>query len=241
MSRKSRAGNPLVAVAYLRVSTEEQHLGPEAQRAAIAAWAAREGVHVVSWHVDQGISGASEPEKRPALLEALAALHTQGAGVLAIHKRDRLARDAFIALSIERAVVHAGARIRPADGTADGDEPASKFMRTMLDGSNEFELAQIRARTRAALAVKKARGERVGTVPYGFEVALDGKMLVPNESEQKTIVIVRRLRAAGRSYRRILAALAKRGIRSRRGNLLTLSAVHHLVHNAKQVDVERAS
>ena len=36
------------AVAYLRVSTDEQHLGPEAQRAAITAWASREGVSVVA-------------------------------------------------------------------------------------------------------------------------------------------------------------------------------------------------
>ena len=34
------------AVAYLRVSTEDQALGPEAQRAAIEVWAARQGVQV---------------------------------------------------------------------------------------------------------------------------------------------------------------------------------------------------
>ena len=36
-----------VAVAYLRVSTQEQDLGPEAQRAAIQMWAERQGVRVV--------------------------------------------------------------------------------------------------------------------------------------------------------------------------------------------------
>lgn len=40
----TRPGDPKRAVAYLRVSTDEQRLGPEAQRAAIAAWGAREGV-----------------------------------------------------------------------------------------------------------------------------------------------------------------------------------------------------
>ena len=45
------------AVAYLRVSTEDQALGPEAQRAAIEAWAARQGVQVLSWHLDQGVGG----------------------------------------------------------------------------------------------------------------------------------------------------------------------------------------
>ena len=70
------------AVAYLRVSTDEQHLGPEAQRAAIVAWAAREGVNVVAWHTDAGVSGAAEIAKRPALLAALADLRAHRAGVL---------------------------------------------------------------------------------------------------------------------------------------------------------------
>ena len=54
-----------VAVAYLRVSTSEQHLGPEAQRAAIEAWAARENITVVAWHTDHGVSGRSDIDDRP--------------------------------------------------------------------------------------------------------------------------------------------------------------------------------
>jgi DNA invertase Pin-like site-specific DNA recombinase len=43
-----RPGDPSVAVAYLRVSTEEQHLGPEAQRAAIE----RQADGSVTWTPD---------------------------------------------------------------------------------------------------------------------------------------------------------------------------------------------
>ena len=64
--------DPRRAVAYLRVSTDEQHLGPEAQRAAVEAWAARAGVVVVAWHIDAGVSGAAPVDRRPALLGALA-------------------------------------------------------------------------------------------------------------------------------------------------------------------------
>ena len=50
MKRQKRAGNPTQAVAYIRVSTEDQHLGTEAQRAAITRWATLNGVTVVEWH-----------------------------------------------------------------------------------------------------------------------------------------------------------------------------------------------
>ncbi len=77
-----RTGNPLLAVAYIRVSTDEQRLGPEAQRAAVEAWAAREGISVAAWHVDQGVSGGSDLGDRPALVAALGELRALGAGVL---------------------------------------------------------------------------------------------------------------------------------------------------------------
>src|SRR5438093_5278865 len=99
--KRTVPGNPRLAVAYLRCSTSEQHLSPEAQRAQIEAWAAREGVRVAAWHVDADESGAAAIEDRPALCAALAALRELGAGRLAVAKRDRGARDVVIAATVE--------------------------------------------------------------------------------------------------------------------------------------------
>ena len=103
--RRHRTGDPTRAVGYLRVSTDEQHLGPEAQRAAITQWAQRGGITVLAWHVDAGVSGAAGIDGRPALMTALDDLPRHGAGILAVAKRDRLARDVVIAATIERAVL----------------------------------------------------------------------------------------------------------------------------------------
>ncbi|MBK6464202.1 MAG: recombinase family protein [Myxococcales bacterium] len=92
MSKKSRTGNPLAAVAYLRVSTSDQALGLDAQKVEIEGWAARAGVVVVSWHVDRGVSGGSTIADRPGMLEAFGALEAHNAGLLVVAKRDRLAR-----------------------------------------------------------------------------------------------------------------------------------------------------
>jgi site-specific DNA recombinase len=212
-----RAGNPRLAVAYLRASTDEQRLGPEAQRAAIETWAAREGVQVVAWCVDQGVSGGSDLGDRPALVEALSQLRALGAGLLVVAKRDRLARDVYIASTIERAVAQGGARVTSADGTANGDTPADAFMRTILDGAAAYERALIRARTKAALRAKKARGERAGTIAYGYRLASDGVRVEADEAEQGVLSVVRELRAAGFSHRAIVAALTARGLVSRAG------------------------
>ena len=231
MSRRKEvlAGDPLVAVAYLRVSTEDQNLGPEAQRAQIEAWAARAGAVVASWHEDHGISGAKDVAERPGLADALAALRVHGAGVLAVAKRDRLARDVLIAGTVDHLVGRAGARVVSADGIGNGDSPADQFMRTILDGASAFERAQIRGRTKAALGVKRARGERVGCVPWGWRVADDGVRLVPHPGERATTARAKDLRASGLSLAKVAAQLAAEGHATRSGKPLARTEVHVLL------------
>jgi DNA invertase Pin-like site-specific DNA recombinase len=96
----AKAGDARVAVAYLRVSTDEQHLGPEAQRAAVKRWAEASGARVAAWHTDPGVSGGA----------ALDGLREHGAGVLVVVKRDRLARDVVLAAQVESLAQRAGAR-----------------------------------------------------------------------------------------------------------------------------------
>ncbi len=216
-SSKRAPGSPRVAIAYLRVSTEEQRLGPEAQRSAIEGWAAREGVQVAAWHVDQGVSGATAVEARPALCTALADLRAHGAGVLVVAKRDRIARDVVIAATVERAATSAGARLVSASGEGNGDSPADAFMRTVIDGAAAYERGLIRARTKAALQAKRAKGERVGAVPFGYQLAADGVHLEPVEVEQRTLTRARQLGAEGRSLRAVAAQLASEGHVSRTG------------------------
>ena len=55
-----------------------------------------------------------------------------------------------------------GARLVSATGEGNGDSPADAFLRTVIDGAAQYERGLVRARTRAALAVKagasRARG-----------------------------------------------------------------------------------
>ena len=63
MRHPKKTANPKIAVAYLRVSTDDQKLGPQAQRAQIEAWATKESIEVASWHLDEGVSGGAELEE----------------------------------------------------------------------------------------------------------------------------------------------------------------------------------
>jgi DNA invertase Pin-like site-specific DNA recombinase len=230
MSKRVRSGSPLVAVAYIRVSKDEQKLGPEAQRAAIEAWAIREGVQVASWHVDQGVCSVTPIDERPALVEALASVREHAAGVLVVAKRDRIARDVVLSAGIEHAAVQSGAVVVSAAGEGNGTGPADAFMRTVIDGAAAYERALIRARTKAALGVIRARGQKTGgSVPFGFRLDVDGRTLVAVEGEQATIARARELAAEGRSLRAVAALLAAEGRTSRTGRAFAAEQVARML------------
>jgi hypothetical protein len=65
MSKCTAFGSPHVAIAYLRASKNEQLLSREAQRAAIEAWAIREGARVAAWCTDHRLAAIIAPPRDP--------------------------------------------------------------------------------------------------------------------------------------------------------------------------------
>lgn len=215
-SKKPPVPDPAKAVAYLRVSTEDQALGPEAQRAAIETWAARQGVTVATWHTDQGVSGGSPIEDRPALLAALRDIEDQRAAHLVVAKWDRVARDVMIAAMVERMAERLGARVVSADGVGAGDGPEAALMRSIVQAFAAYERALIRIRTKAAMKALRAKGQWCGEVPFGFRLGEDGRTLVEDLQEQQAILTARQLRERERwPFQRIADELARQGLRPR--------------------------
>jgi site-specific DNA recombinase len=82
----------------------------------------------------------------------------------------------------------------------------------------QWEREAIGERTREAMRHKKANGQRVGTVPFGYQLAADGRRLEPNAAEQRALAILRECRAAGFTLRQTAAELNRQGMQTRRGS-----------------------
>ena len=219
------------AIVYLRVSTDEQGasgLGLEAQEQAARDAADRLGLDVVGVFTDVA-SGAASIEKRPGLLGAIDAL---GRGdVLILAKRDRLARDPLISAMAERLASRKGARVISAAGEGtENDDPASVLMRRLLDSFSEYERLIIGARTKAALAAKRSKGEKTGgRVPFGYQLAADGRTLLVDETETEIIDVMRQLRAEGQSFRKIADELNRRGVTAKGGGEWIHTSVRNII------------
>ncbi len=218
-------------VGYVRVSTSKQELSPKAQRDQIVQWCNLQGHELVATFEEQ-VSGGVEfddLETRESLMEAI---DTLGSGMaLVVAKRDRLARDVASAAIIERLAERKGARVLSVDGVNNGDSPEAQLMRTLMDAFAQYERVLIRARIKHALGHKKARGERVGSVPYGKRVSEDGKTLVPSDQDKRLISRVKRLHKAGISIRSIAEKVTSEGYTSRTRAPLSKSSVARLLRS----------
>jgi DNA invertase Pin-like site-specific DNA recombinase len=147
--------SPLVA--YHRVSTQEQGrsgLGLEAQRRAVAAFAATEGFEIIAefTEVETG-KGFDALDRRPQLKAALRAAK-QAKCEVAVAKLDRLSRDvAFIAGLMSQRV--------PFIVTALGRN-VDPFTLHIYAALAEQERRMISQRTSAGLQAAKARGVKLG-------------------------------------------------------------------------------
>jgi DNA invertase Pin-like site-specific DNA recombinase len=144
-------------VSYIRVSTAQQGksgLGLEAQREAIARFAAAEGREVIGTFVEvETGKGADALDRRPQLAAALAAARKAKCPV-AVSKLDRLSRDvAFISGLMSQRIPFVVAELGP---------DVDPFVLHLYAALAEKERALISQRTKAGLAAAKARGTVLG-------------------------------------------------------------------------------
>lgn len=217
-------------IGYLRVSTEQQSesgLGLEAQKSAITEYAKKFNIIDPVIFRDEGLSGALSLDKRQGMLEAIAAL-TKGS-MLVVAKRDRLGRDPMVLAMIESAVKRKGARIISVAGEGtESDDPSSILMRRLVDAFGEYERLIIGARTKVALKAKKEKNQRVGHIPFGKKLSLDGIHLEPNIFEIKTVHLMSKLHAKKTSIRKIADIVNNKG-KLNRGAKWNHASVHRIL------------
>lgn len=206
MSKEAPKLSALRAVGLVRVSTDDQLLGADAQRAAIREWCSRHKVTLVGIREDLGVSGTADLSQRLGLQGAFRDLVAKDAGILLVAKQDRLSRDPFLSENIRRMVARLGGAVVSADGTANGTSPEAVFLRGILDQVALLERNMISARTKAALQARKAKGlSTCGRTPFGFK--REGGRYVPAEDQQRVIAAIYRLHQEGCTFEEITEVL----------------------------------
>lgn len=203
------------AIIYLRVSTTgqvEDGVSLDAQESKARAWCELNDYQVKAVFTDAGISG-KRADNRNGLQNALESVKKDDA--LIVYSLSRLARSTKDTIEISETLNAKGVDLVSLSEKIDTTSAAGKMVFRMLAVLSEFERDQVSERTSAALQHKKSKGERVGAVPYGFTLALDGVKLLKDKTEQMLIELCKSLREQGLSLRKIAAQLLEQGFKPR--------------------------
>ncbi len=217
------------AIAYLRVSTDEQAttgVSLDAQRAKVAAYCALYDIELVGVEVDAGLSAKNL--KRPALQRALSALERGEADALVVVKLDRLTRSVRDLADLlemfsdgRRSLLSVGEQI-------DTRSAAGRLVLNLLTSVASWEREVIGERTSTALQHKKKLGETTGVTPFGYRAGVDGK-LETDLAELDIVEEILVLRTRGESLRAIVSTLHARGRVSRTGKPFAITQVRNIV------------
>ena len=168
--RRRRAPSVPRAVGYVRVSTEEQGdqgAGIEAQRQAITAACTGRRWELIA--IEEDVASGSSFDRRPGLERALRTIHRGEASTLVVAKLDRLSRSVVDAAQLIERARREGWNLVALDLGVDFSTAAGEAMANMTAVFAQLERRLIGERTRAALAVKKAQGVRLGRPPLVAE------------------------------------------------------------------------
>jgi len=217
------------AIIYLRVSTAGQVIDGvslEAQESKARAWCLSNDYQVTAVFTDAGISGKSTAN-REGLQNALDA--TKKGDALVVYSLSRLARSTKDTLSISDKLDKKKVDLVVLSEKIDTTTATGKMMFQMLAVLSEFERNLTAERTTAALQHKKANGERTGSIPYGFKLAVDRVKLLKDKTEQALIALVKQLREGGLSLRKIAAKVAEQGFKNRVGNAFNAQSISNIL------------
>jgi site-specific DNA recombinase len=206
-------------IGYTRVSTDEQAdkgLSLAAQRSKVEAYCALYDLDLLELIEDAGQSGKTL--KRDGLQRALTMLRKGEAGGLVIAKLDRLTRSVIDGGTLFAEYFgEKGYQLLSVADHIDTRTAAGRLVLNVLLSVSQWEREAIGERTRDVLREKIHNGERCGKIRFGYDLAADGKTLIPNRLEQSAIRRIQKLRKAGESLRAIAAALNARGIKTKEG------------------------
>jgi site-specific DNA recombinase len=202
----------MIAIGYIRVSTEEQAkegISLENQRAKIQAYCRLHDFELDDIIEDAGKSG--KDLNREGVQAIIKRIQDREIDAVIVYKLDRLSRRVIDTLNLIDLMKKHKVVFHSITDSIDTKTAMGKFFLNIMASLAQMERDLISERTKDALRHKISRNERAGQIPYGWSLAEDGKNLVTNVEEQNAIRLIKNLHGEGYNYSAICRELTKQG------------------------------
>jgi len=205
------------AIGYIRVSTDKQRdlgVSLEAQSEKVRAMAVVQGAELTEVIID---AESAKSLNRPGMERLLALVDSKAVDVVIIAKLDRLTRSVKDLAELLERFTRRGVSLVSVAESLDTGTAAGRLVLNIMTAVSQWEREAIGERTRDAMDHKRANGERVGTIRFGYRMAEDGLHLETDPAEQDILGRMKALKATGHTTRQIAAELNRQGFTTRRG------------------------
>jgi len=163
------------AVGYIRVSTEEQAYGIEAQKVAIENFCRTRNYELVDVFVDEGVSGSIPAFERPGFKQAIEYAKSNNIKILIIYALDRLGRSFYdIFETLKKLEFEFGIQVISIreEFLQTLDPRIRALILSILSWASWYERFLIRERTRLAMQKAKEKLKRVELTPEQEELII---------------------------------------------------------------------
>jgi len=212
----------MIAIGYIRVSTEGQNgcdsFGLETQRDAITKYCTANGLELIQIYEDPALSGSLAALERPGLLAVLEAVQ-EGEKII-VARLDRIARDLYLSLWVEKEIRKAGAELISISEPYRWNDPTQKLLLNIIMSFAEFERSLITSRLSSGRMTKARNGGYAGgKAPIGYKEGRGSKALTVDEDKATTVKRVFELKATmpDASLQKVAGALNAEGHTTKEG------------------------
>lgn len=221
------------AVSYSRFSSHNQRTESiDAQQRAIYKYIAENQYTPVGDYVDEALTGTNT--QRPGFQSMLDDAQKGLFDVVIVHKMDRLSRDVYDALDVQRKLALYGVRIESVIERFE-ETPEGQLQKVIQLGVGQYYSQNLAREVVKGLKENAYKTMHNGGIPpYGFDVDSETKKYVINEDEASGIRIMFEKIIQGWSYRELAEYLNLLGYRTKIGNKFSAtSSFYDILTNPK--------
>jgi len=169
---------------YVRVSTMEQveeGYSIAAQKERLKAYCKAQGWTDYKFYVDEGVS--AKDLKRPQLQKLFEHIEEGKIKLILVYRLDRFTRSVRDLHKMLEVMDKHGCGFKSATEVYDTVTAMGRLFITIVAALAEWETSNSSERIKMALEKKVSDGERVGAIPYGFDLSDDEKLIKNDKSE----------------------------------------------------------
>ena len=217
-------------IGYCRVSSDKQvdvGMSLEVQEFQIRKYAELYEIRLGEIIVDAGESAKSL--KRPGMQRIIELMDSGLCSGVLVVKLDRLTRSVKDLCHLLERYFFKNKVLISVQEKIDTNSAMGRMVMNVVMSISQWEREATSERTRAVLQHKKAKGERVGNIAFGYKLALDGVHLEEHLREQEILKAVTLMRKSGMTLNEISKDVRLRGYQSRNGKPFGISSIHAML------------